>query len=246
MDSILNKRSKFARQRAGFRTQAEAAKAIGCSRPAVVRWETEPTATTIGRYLLAAARAYKVRPEWLLLESDNDGYPWKPKTGEIIPVNAYEIRGVDGSDGVNPTTEVMIPVYDIEVSGGPGLVVPEYVETKYKLPYQIEWLKRMDARPEDILISKVRGESMEPVLFNEDKIVVHLNKRRIIDDTTYFVIHAGEARVKKLFKQANGGIRLVSNNPDKYRFPDEIVTASNAEDFFIIGQVIDKMGPGGL
>ena len=64
----------MARTRAGFKREADAAKAIGCSRTLVIRWETD--AQSIGqKYLLPAARAYQVRAEWLAMQSDDDGFP---------------------------------------------------------------------------------------------------------------------------------------------------------------------------
>lgn len=77
MGSKLATRARQARIRAGFARESDAAKVIGCSRPTVIRWETDADSIG-GKYLLAAARAYKVRPEWLSLETDHDGYPWSP------------------------------------------------------------------------------------------------------------------------------------------------------------------------
>lgn len=82
----LPERARAARIRAGFRNEAAAAKAIGCSRPTVIRWETD--AKSIGDYLLRAARAYSVRPEWLAMESDDDGYPYHPLAYQTPPERA--------------------------------------------------------------------------------------------------------------------------------------------------------------
>lgn len=249
MNETIKERMKRIRLRAGYKSQSAAANAIGCDRGNVGMWEAPSSAVkSVGHdWLFQVARAYKVRPEWINdLSSDNDGYPWEPEDGERVPVHAYSIRAVDGQDGVDPETDVLIPVYDIEVSGGPGLIIPEYVETKYHLPYQIDWLNRMNAKPEDIIIAKVRGRSMEPIIWDGDKVVIHKGRRRIIDDCTYSIIYAGEARVKKLFKTPGGGIRIVSANPDKASYPDEIVPPDDLESMYLIGQVIDKMGSGGL
>lgn len=93
----LNERAKMARERAGFRTPAEAAKVIGCSRTAVIRWETDPGAKSIsGEYLNAAARAYSVHPDWLAMLSDDDRYPWSESAGQSEEIRALreEIRGL--------------------------------------------------------------------------------------------------------------------------------------------------------
>lgn len=93
----LNERARKARERAGFRTPAEAADAIGCSRPTVIRWETDPSAKSIsGDYLNAAARAYAVHPDWLAMLSDDDRYPWSETAGQSEELRALreEVRGL--------------------------------------------------------------------------------------------------------------------------------------------------------
>lgn len=72
----LAERAAYARRRAGFLKESDAAKAIGCSRTLVISWEDGNAKSIGGKYLVAAARAYKVRPEWLTLSTDDDGYPW--------------------------------------------------------------------------------------------------------------------------------------------------------------------------
>lgn len=63
----FNDRAKFARERVQLKPQ-QAAEAIGCSRPTVVRWEND--AASIGSdNLLDAARVYKVRPDWLAVNN---------------------------------------------------------------------------------------------------------------------------------------------------------------------------------
>jgi hypothetical protein len=65
------------RKRAGFKSQQEAAEAIRCKRGTVGMWEAPSSAVeSVGEYLLATARAYKVRPEYLKTGAGDDGYPW--------------------------------------------------------------------------------------------------------------------------------------------------------------------------
>lgn len=163
-----------------------------------------------------------------------------------VKVHAYGIRGIDGEDGLDEDREVMLPVYDIEVSGGPGVVVPDFVETRYRLSYQMDWLNRWDAKPKDILIARVIGASMEPTLYDGDKAVIHQGRKDIRNDRVYSLIYGGEARVKRVFRLADGTLRIVSDNRDKDRYPDEFVSSDDMGGVYIIGQVIEKMGSGGL
>ncbi|MFC4729500.1 S24 family peptidase [Coralloluteibacterium thermophilus] len=239
---------KRIRLRAGYKSQKEAADAIGCERGTVSMWEAPSSQVkTVGDYLLEVARAYKVRPEWVNdLDSDDDGFPWQPTEGRRVKVAAYEIRAVDGEDGIDPDRDAMVPVYDILVSGGQGVIIPEFVETKYRLPYQIDWLNRWNAKPEDILIAKVHGSSMEPILWHGDKAIIHRGRRLVSDGRVYSLIYGGEARVKRLYRLADGSLRINSANPDKDQYPDEVIGPEEMDSVYVIGQVIDKMGSGGL
>lgn len=76
MDQIAAN-AKMARIRAGYATHEAAAKAIGCSRTLVLSWENQKAPTPIkgSQFLLDAARAYRVRPEWLADGEGPDGFP---------------------------------------------------------------------------------------------------------------------------------------------------------------------------
>ena len=161
------------------------------------------------------------------------------------PLHAYEIRGVDGPDGVDPDREVMVPEVDVELGAGNGVSL-EFVETRYRLPYQIEWLRSVGVRrPEEVRLMSVRGHSMERTLFEGDKVLVHLTNKRVVSDAVYAIMLDGEPRVKRLFRSAEG-IRVVSDNEDKVKYPDEIVTAEQAERLIIIGRAIHRQGSKGL
>lgn len=242
-NTTLAERALFARKRAGFKSQEDAAKAIGCSRGTVGMWESGGT-QAIGDYLLDAARAYKVRPAWLNGGEGDDGFPWTPD-GPRVRVHAYDIRGVDTGDGVEVDQEVMVDEVDVMLSGGPGNIVPEYVETRFRMPFQIEWLRKFGAKPENVKLMRVNGDSMERTLFDGDRVAVHLGDRRVVDGRVYAVI-IGEAKIKRLFKLRDGALRVVSDNHDKTLYPDEIIPANEIESVYVIGRVIDKSGAGGL
>lgn len=127
-----------------------------------------------------------------------------------VPVAGFEIRGVDGDDGVDPSTDIMIDVVDVEASAGDGALVPEFVPTRYRLPFQIEWLRKWNARPEQVIVVPVRGDSMEDVLFHGDKATVHRGMTKVESGRTYLFLYGLEARIKKLFRTLDGGYRIVS------------------------------------
>ena len=103
-------------------------------------------------------------------------------------MRAYEVRVVDGTDGVDHDREAMIAVVDVELSAGAGTVL-EFVETKYRLPYQIEWLRSAGvADPAEAKLMEVRGDSMESTLSHGDKVLIHVKATRVVSDAVYAIM----------------------------------------------------------
>lgn len=165
------------------------------------------------------------------------------------PIPAYEVRASEGQDDLDPESEVSIAEVDIAVSGGPGAWLPEYAETRYRMVYQRSWFEQVGAKPEHVRTMKVIGDSMEPLLYPGDRIVVNFADTRIVNRGVY-VFAAGsvdpDIRVKRLFWTVDGRLRIVSDNPDKTLYPDEFLAQGELEHIHILGRVIDKSGRGGL
>lgn len=79
MPETFKQRMKRIRLRAGFKSQQDAATAIGCERGTVGMWEAPSSnVSSVGEWLLQTAKAYKVRPAWINdLASTDDGYPYE-------------------------------------------------------------------------------------------------------------------------------------------------------------------------
>lgn len=173
------------------------------------------------------------------------GKPLEYWFGGADRVRAYEVRGVDGHDGVDDNREVMVGEVDVELGAGDGVPL-EFVETRYRLPFQLEWLRSIGVRKDqDVRLMQVRGNSMERTLFDGDKVLIHLAETRIISDRVYAIMLDGEPRIKRLFNTADG-VRIVSDNDDKVKYPDEFVTGEMADRLHIIGRALHRQGSQGL
>lgn len=173
-----------------------------------------------------------------ILEESGDGTPRR--------ITAYAIKEMSSEDDYDPAEGVMIPVSDMEVSGGSGRVVPEFTDSKYRLHFTRKWLKEKGSNERDVRVSKVRGESMQPILWDGDNVVLDVSRKAIKNERVFAIAYGGEARVKRLHLLADGRLRIASDNPDKLRFPDEFLAGDDLNRLTIIGQVIHKMGDGGL
>lgn len=120
--NTLAERALFARKRAGFRSQEAAAKAIGCSRGTIGMWETNGT-QRIEEYLHPAARAYKVRPEWLNMEANDDGYPWE-SASNVVPLVRETAGGYPASQPLQQTPLRIALQLVAEELDGRGLALP--------------------------------------------------------------------------------------------------------------------------
>ena len=165
-------------------------------------------------------------------------------------VRAYRVKAVDGQDGLDPEREIMVAEVDVVVSAGPGLRAPEFVETRYRMSYQLDWFRQVGARPDDVRVMKVTGDSMERTLFHGDRVAVNLAENKSIIDGRVYVFTTGGAepdvKIKRLFKTADGRLRVVSDNADKTLYPDEYLGGEDAGNVYIVGRVIDRSGRGGL
>lgn len=166
-----------------------------------------------------------------------------------IRVAAFTIRGIDDEDGLDPATDVMLNVLDVEVSGGNpdgGPPVFDFLPTRYQLPYQHSWLHQHGATPDDILVMPVRGHSMNGVVWHGDPAVIHRKRVRIRNNHTYAFVDSGGPRIKKLSILPDGRLRVRSKNKDKVRYPDEFLSREEQDRILILGEVFDRSGPGGL
>jgi phage repressor protein C with HTH and peptisase S24 domain len=165
------------------------------------------------------------------------------------PIAAYDVKAIEERDGVDESREILVAEVDVVVSGGPGARVPEFVETRYRMAYQIGWFQQVGAKPENVRVMKVIGDSMERTLFNGDRIAVNLADKRIVDGRVYVFVTGGvdpDVKVKRLYRTTDGRLRIVSDNPDKTQYPDEYLDGHDIEQLYIIGRVVDRSGRGGL
>lgn len=168
-----------------------------------------------------------------------------PSAGVPVTFQAYDVEAVEADEDFDEAKEAWVECVEIEISAGNGTVIPEFVPTKSRQRYTLKWFKDMGAKPGHVKVAGVRGDSMEPTLYASDRIAFDLGRTKVISGRVYVVSLGFEARVKRLFRLADGCIRVVSDNTDKARYPDERV-ADDTAGFKVIGEVIERKGSGGL
>ncbi|WP_219116106.1 LexA family transcriptional regulator [Janthinobacterium sp. UMAB-56] len=159
-------------------------------------------------------------------------------------------RGASKVNAIHPDDPmdddvVYVPESRIEFAAGNGRnAMYELIEDQEPASYRLSWFQKYGINPERVRRFRVSGESMEPMLFDRDTILVNTDEVNIIDGKMYAIRYGDELRVKYLFRKLDGTLTLRSVNP---LFKDEEVPSQLAnEHISIIGRVRDRSGTGGL
>lgn len=125
-----------------------------------------------------------------------------------------DLQPVDVWDDDTPLSddEVEVPFFaEVELSAGQGSEV--MLETNgRKLRFGKRTLKRKGIECSAAACVRVSGNSMEPVLPEGCTVAVDTNATQVQDGKMYAIDHAGQLRVKVLYKLPAGGLRVRSYN----------------------------------
>ena len=131
--------------------------------------------------------------------------------------------------------EVEVPFFmEVELAAGCGT---DFGQENFgpKLRFSKSTLKKANVQYENAVVVKISGNSMEPRLCHGDVVGVDSGSTSIVDGNTYAINHDGLLRVKRLYREPKGGIRVNSLNTDEYA--DEVYNLSERESIIILGRV---------
>lgn len=180
------------------------------------------------------------------IESKTDGVPDRRAAGSgdrreksLSSVNAVHPDDPQDSD------MVYVPESRIEFAAGNGrTAMYELIEDQEPASYRLSWFQKHGINPARVRRFRICGDSMEPLLYARDTILVNTDETNIIDGKLYAIRYGDELRVKYLFRRLNGTLTLRSVNQ---QYKDEEVSPELAQEHIaIIGRVRDRSGTGGL
>jgi phage repressor protein C with HTH and peptisase S24 domain/DNA-binding XRE family transcriptional regulator len=128
---------------------------------------------------------------------------------------------------------VYIPRYDVRASAGGGQLIGEEMIVDY-MAFKQEWLNKMRLQRDQLALIEVHGDSMEPVLQNNDLILIDLRFNQLKENDIYAFQYKGHLRVKRLQVKLDGTVIIKSDNP---HYEIEYLTAEEAESLHLIGRV---------
>jgi phage repressor protein C with HTH and peptisase S24 domain len=228
--STLGRRIARKREQTGL-NQSELARRLSVSPQAVQKWESE-VSTPRGRRLEEIASALSTTVGFLVTGEDHSQKTSpKPNAEYLGPMDLWD------DDTPLEDDEVYVPfLKEVELSAGTGRTAVEESCQK-RLRFGKLTLRKQNVQPSEAVCVTVSGNSMEPVLPDSSTVGVDRGAVNIIDGKMYALVHAGQLRVKMLYRLPGGGVRMRSYNREEH--PDEEYSAQDMIDkeIIVLGKV---------
>lgn len=234
----LSNRLKEVMVELGIRNSVDLAAFCNVSEGLVSQWFAGTT--KLGPKPLQAFARTNFNLDWLV----NGKLPKYREERNVVGLQRRSIVTAIHPDDDHDPDLVYVPESRIEFSGGSGRVAYELLEDEEPATYRLSWFQKYGINPDRVKRFRVSGDSMIPMLYPRDTILVNLDETNIIDGKLYAIRYGDELRVKFLSRRLDGTIILRSQNE---AYKDEEVSAELAQEHItVIGRVRDRSGTGGL
>ncbi|MDH4571123.1 XRE family transcriptional regulator [Salinicola acroporae] len=131
-----------------------------------------------------------------------------------------------------------VPLYDVEGAAGAGRSLEnESVVGTFTIDF--ETLTQMGLVGARLAGIRVRGDSMEPTLFDDDWVFIDLNDTNFAQAGVFLVWVSGELRIKRLQRLAGGAMLLISDNS---YYEKEMIAPDRMQEVHVMGRVRTRMG----
>ena len=149
-----------------------------------------------------------------------------------------------GDEASSSLDIVAIPEYDVKFSCGNGVVLFEDREPVRYVYYLRKWFTDNEINPRRAARGRIGGDSMEPLLFEDDSVLINFDETQVIDGKVYAFRIDDTLHIKRLALLPGVGLQVMSENP---KYAPYILEFDKFEDrIHIFGRVRDKSGRGGL
>ena len=214
-------------------SQADIMRATGAGKATISNW-VNGNQMPRGEYLFALAERLDCNPQWLLHGSDQEA-------GAAVSPNKVIAAQMVSQD----EDYILVNQYDVAASCGDGANNSEEL-IKGGLLFKRKWLKRKGYAPGKLAVIHFKDVSMLPTIDPDSVGLLNLDDSepsRISNGKIYALVDDGQLRAKRIFYSADRQeLILRSDNPDKIRYPDEVVTIDQARQIGIVGRVVWRGG----
>lgn len=227
-------RLRAAREAAGFATAAAAAKKVGVNAVSFRAYENDQHGYS--KHAAKLARAFGVWIEWLL---EGEGRPPDANSQVKDRRLAYAADLLDDRPEVKSVAQAgsdeieMIPMLDIAYAMGDGSFIDDFPSRTY-LPFSLDFLRQFArGSSEEVFIATGHGDSMEPTLRREDKLMIDTSQRALLmQDQVWALSYSGVGMVKRVRRLGEGKLLLMSDNPSVS--PQEVDESA----VYLVGRVV--------
>lgn len=212
----------------GERGQSGLVKASGASKSVVNQWLTGKIKSMDIRYALNIERELGFSHIWLMT---GEGEPRQAPLHGLR--HALPVRAADNDDA----DFVQIQMVKLRLSAGiTGFQTEPELRDGGTLGMRRGWIERNQLHAQHLIAIFVKGESMEPSLYEDDIVVVNTLDTKLVDGAVYAFNYEGEAVVKRLARDA-GQWWLTSDNPDQRKYHRKLCQGTAC---LVIGRVVRK------
>lgn len=234
--STISSRLKEERERLGM-TQPAFAEAAGAGKRTLIEWEKGTTSPSVVQ--LSALSSIGVDVYYVLSGTHNlfldPQLPKKENLSRNKHLPSNDQCKVSESLSTAPDGFILVPHYEVQASAGHGSLVHSEQIVDY-LAFKADWVRNtLGVTQKDLALISVKGDSMEPVLSNEDLILVDMRKNRVEDNAIYVLQLNDALLVKRIQHKLDGSLHVMSDNP---RYQAEIVSSDRAADLNVLGRVV--------
>lgn len=188
-------------------TQQDLADKAGVTQGNIAHLESGRSKTS--RNLTKIAAALGVSPDWL---ADGKGSAFS-EGGSTSPKEVPGTHRVGMSDPDSPSRIMIRKVAGLRLSAGiTGFQVELDPRDHGMWDVPARWLQRKGYSPSALLAMEVKGESMEPNLYDGDLVVINTADTHLVNGEVYAINYEGEAVIKRMIREG-GQWYLTSDNP---------------------------------
>ncbi|TSP11459.1 S24 family peptidase [Cupriavidus campinensis] len=140
--------------------------------------------------------------------------------------------------GMNETDEdfAMLRRLNVKASAGNGNLV-FFESERGRLAFRRDFLRTAGVKEDEAVVIYADGQSMEPTIPDGAVLLVDTARTELANNDVYVIRLDSEILVKRLRKEIGGGVLIVSDNPDKHKYPDILVSPDKEDHLSIIGRV---------
>lgn len=148
----------------------------------------------------------------------------------------------NNEDELDDSEYVFAPRMDMSVPCGDGKPMFHIEEKGQRQAFRKAYIERVGANPSTIATVTAEGNSMAPRIQDDDSLAIDYSQNYVRDDTVFVFTYGEDWYIKRLFRKPGGGLRIVSDNPDKAKYPDWHIEPEQMSEFRAIAKVIALSG----